>query len=116
MSTGRPQRQELEWENQQLKNDLNELRRSIGERAADTDASKQLRDGYDILMSQLKAATEELDARKEEVVILRTQIVSAAQQHDHNKHAQVCGRRGPAGGAVCSSGGVFVLTGERERG
>ncbi|XP_051906493.1 unconventional myosin-Vb isoform X3 [Hippocampus zosterae] len=81
-------RQELEWENQQLKNDLNELRRSVGERAADTDASKQLRDGYDILMSQLKAATEELDARKEEVVILRTQIVSAAQQHDHNKHAQ----------------------------
>ncbi|XP_077478385.1 unconventional myosin-Vb isoform X2 [Stigmatopora argus] len=74
-------RQELESENQQLKDDLNELRRGVSEHAADADGSKQLRDGYDILMSQLKAATEELDARKEEVVILRTQIVSATQQH-----------------------------------
>ncbi|XP_061657144.1 unconventional myosin-Vb isoform X2 [Syngnathoides biaculeatus] len=71
-------RQELESENRKLKADLNELRRGVGERAGD--ASRQLRDGYDILMSQLKAANEELDARKEEVVILRTQIVSAAQQ------------------------------------
>ncbi|XP_061603297.1 unconventional myosin-Vb isoform X1 [Phyllopteryx taeniolatus] len=80
-------RQELESENRKLKADLNELRRGVGERAADADASRQLRDGYDILMSQLKAASEELDARKEEVVILRTQIVSTAQQHD-NKRAQ----------------------------
>ncbi|XP_077593440.1 unconventional myosin-Vb isoform X2 [Stigmatopora nigra] len=85
-------RQELESENRQLKDDLNELRRGVSERAADADASKQLRDGYDILMSQLKAASEELDARKEEVVILRTQIVSATQQHaDKNLSDQLDG-------------------------
>ncbi|XP_057675067.1 unconventional myosin-Vb isoform X2 [Corythoichthys intestinalis] len=73
-------REELESENLRLKNDLNELRRGVSERAADDDASKELREGYDILMSQLKAASEELDARKEEVVILRTQLASATQQ------------------------------------
>ncbi|XP_069557027.1 unconventional myosin-Vb isoform X1 [Brachyistius frenatus] len=72
-------RQELESENKKLKNDLNELRKTIAGRASKDNSSNELQDGYNVLLSQLKAANEELDARKEEVLILRTQIVSTAQ-------------------------------------
>lgn len=78
------QRQELETENKKLKNDLNELRKTIAERAAQNNSSNELQDGYNVLFSQLKAANEELDARKEEVLILRTQIVSTAQLLEKN--------------------------------
>lgn len=80
------QRQELETENKKLKNDLNELRKTIAERAAQNNSSNELQDGYNVLLSQLKAANEELDARKEEVLILRTQIVSTAQLLEKNGH------------------------------
>lgn len=79
-----PQRQELETENKKLKNDLNELRKTVAERATQNNLSNELQDGYNVLLSQLKAATEELDARKEEVIILRTQIVSTAQLLEKN--------------------------------
>uniref|UniRef100_A0A1A8NE82 Myosin VB n=1 Tax=Nothobranchius pienaari TaxID=704102 RepID=A0A1A8NE82_9TELE len=72
-------RQELESENKKLKNDLNELRKTIAEHASQDTSSNELQDGYNLLLSQLKAASEELDARKEEVLILRTQIVSNTQ-------------------------------------
>lgn len=81
-----PQRQELETENKKLKNDLNELRKTIAERAAQNNSSNELQDSYNLLLSQLKAANEELDARKEEVIILRTQIVSTAQLLEKNDH------------------------------
>ncbi|XP_047426087.1 unconventional myosin-Vb isoform X1 [Mugil cephalus] len=78
-------RQELESENKKLKNDLNELRRSLADRASQDSSSNELQDGYNLLLSQLRAANEELDARKEEVLILRTQIMSSAQlQENHN--------------------------------
>uniref|UniRef100_A0A668AXA8 Unconventional myosin-Vb n=1 Tax=Myripristis murdjan TaxID=586833 RepID=A0A668AXA8_9TELE len=73
-------RQELESENKKLKNDLNELRKMIADRASQNSSSNELQDSYNILLSQLKAANEELEARKEEVLILRAQIVSNAQQ------------------------------------
>lgn len=79
-----PQRQELETENKKLKNDLNELRKTVAERATQNNSSNELQDGYNVLLSQLKAANEELDARKEEVLILRTQIVSTAQILEKN--------------------------------
>ncbi|XP_070781125.1 unconventional myosin-Vb [Enoplosus armatus] len=79
-------RQELESENKKLKNDLNELRKTISERASQNNSSNELQDSYNLLLSQLKAANEELDARKEEVLILRTQIVSAAQLREKNDH------------------------------
>ncbi|XP_042337788.1 unconventional myosin-Vb-like, partial [Plectropomus leopardus] len=79
-------RQELETENKKLKNDLNELRKTVSERAAQNNLSNELQDSYNLLLSQLRSANEELDARKEEVLILRTQIVSAAQLHDNNHH------------------------------
>ncbi|KAM9338739.1 unconventional myosin-Vb, partial [Symphorus nematophorus] len=85
-------RQELETENKKLKNDLNELRKTIAERASQNNSSNELQDGYNLLLSQLKAANEELDARKEEVLILRTQIVSAAElreKHDNTESRDV---------------------------
>ncbi|XP_041816149.1 unconventional myosin-Vb isoform X1 [Chelmon rostratus] len=81
-------RQELETENKKLKNDLNELRKTIAERAAQNNSSNELQDSYNLLLSQLKAANEELDARKEEVIILRTQIVSTAQLLEKNDHIE----------------------------
>lgn len=80
------QRQELETENKKLKNDLNELRKTIAERASQNNSSNELQDSYNLLLSQLKSANEELDARKEEVLILRTQIVSTAQLREKNDH------------------------------
>ncbi|XP_040013446.1 unconventional myosin-Vb isoform X5 [Xiphias gladius] len=82
------ERQELESENKKLKNDLNELRKTIAERASQNSSSNELQDSYNLLISQLKAANEELDARKEEVLILRTQIVSTAQLQEKNEHIQ----------------------------
>lgn len=78
------QRQELETENKKLKNDLNELRKTIAEHASQNNSSNELQDGYNLLLSQLKAANEELDARKEEVLILKSQIVSTAQLLNKN--------------------------------
>ncbi|KAM9841203.1 unconventional myosin-Vb [Aulostomus maculatus] len=78
-------RQELELENKKLKNDLNELRKGVAERASQNNSSNELQEGYNALLSQLKAANEELEARKEEVLILRTQIVSTAQQLEGNQ-------------------------------
>lgn len=80
------QRQELESENKKLKNDLNELRKTVAERASQNGSSNELQDSYNLLLSQLKSANEELDARKEEVLILRTQIVSAAQLQEKNEN------------------------------
>ncbi|CAJ1069869.1 unconventional myosin-Vb isoform X4 [Xyrichtys novacula] len=77
-------RQELETENKKLKNDLNELRKAVAERASQNNSSNELQESYNLLLSQLKAANEELDARKEEVLILRTQIVSTAQLLEKN--------------------------------
>ncbi|XP_024154418.1 unconventional myosin-Vb [Oryzias melastigma] len=81
-------RQELESENKKLKNDLNELRKALSERAAPDGPSGELQDGYNLLLRQLKSANEELDARKEEVLILRTQIVSRAQQEENSQNTE----------------------------
>nr|XP_040025761.1 unconventional myosin-Vb-like [Gasterosteus aculeatus aculeatus] len=81
-------RQELESENKKLKKDLNELRKSISERASENDSSKELQDSYNLLLSQLRSANEELDGRKEEVLILRTQIVSTAHIRENNQPIQ----------------------------
>lgn len=63
---------------------MNELRKTVAEHATQNNSSNELQDGYNVLLSQLKAANEELDARKEEVIILRTQIVSTAQLLEKN--------------------------------
>ncbi|XP_074135463.1 unconventional myosin-Vb isoform X1 [Sminthopsis crassicaudata] len=76
-------RQELESENKKLKNELNELRKAVADQATQNNSTHDAQDSYTLLLNQLKSANEELEVRKEEVLILRTQIVSA----DQRKHA-----------------------------
>ncbi|KAF5919096.1 hypothetical protein HPG69_003734 [Diceros bicornis minor] len=73
-------RQELESENKKLKNDLNELRKAMADQATQSNSTHSSPDSYSLLLNQLKLANEELEVRKEEVLILRTQIVSADQR------------------------------------
>lgn len=79
-------RQELETENKKLKNDLNELRKAVADKASGNSSSNELQDGYNLLLSQLKAANEELDVRKEEVLMLKTQIVNSTRQSENLNH------------------------------
>ncbi|XP_068609278.1 unconventional myosin-Vb [Brachionichthys hirsutus] len=95
--------QELESENKKLKNDVNELRKAIAERAPHDSPANETQDGYSVLLSQLKSANEELDARKEEVLILKTQIVSTAQVRENNDHSEFIP------GREMNSGMIFLL-------
>ncbi|KAF2982046.1 hypothetical protein EK904_000252 [Melospiza melodia maxima] len=81
-------RQELESENKKLKNDLNELRKAIADHATQNNSSNDVQDGYNLLLNQLKSANEELEVRKEEVLILRSQIMKAAQQKETGKNME----------------------------
>ncbi|XP_040436410.1 unconventional myosin-Vb isoform X1 [Falco naumanni] len=75
-------RQELESENRKLKNELDELRKAIADQAIQNDSSSDIEDSYNLLLNQLKSANEELEVRKEEVLILRAQIMKTAQQKE----------------------------------
>uniref|UniRef100_A0A674GLV6 Myosin VB n=1 Tax=Taeniopygia guttata TaxID=59729 RepID=A0A674GLV6_TAEGU len=79
-------RQELESENKKLKNELNELRKAIADHATQNNSANDVQDGYSLLLNQLKSANEELEVRKEEVLILRSQIMKAAQQKEMGKN------------------------------
>ncbi|XP_012861795.2 unconventional myosin-Va [Echinops telfairi] len=68
-------RQELESENKKLKNELNELRQALSEKGA-PEVTAPGAPAYRVLMEQLTSVSEELDVRKEEVLILRSQLVS----------------------------------------
>ncbi|XP_023588257.1 unconventional myosin-Va isoform X4 [Trichechus manatus latirostris] len=68
-------RQELESENKKLKNELNELRKALSEKGA-PEVTAPGAPAYRVLMEQLTSVSEELDVRKEEVLILRSQLVS----------------------------------------
>uniref|UniRef100_A0A8C9NV48 Myosin VB n=1 Tax=Serinus canaria TaxID=9135 RepID=A0A8C9NV48_SERCA len=83
---GTMQQQELESENKKLKNELNELRKAIADHATQNNSSNDVQDGYNLLLNQLKSANEELEVRKEEVLILRSQIMKAAQQKESGKN------------------------------
>lgn len=90
------QRQELESENKKLKNDLNELRKAVADQATQNNSTHGSPDSYHLLLNQLKLANEELEVRKEEVLILRTQIVSADQRRLASK-STVTIRQPPTG-------------------
>uniref|UniRef100_A0A8C4V0Q2 Myosin VB n=1 Tax=Falco tinnunculus TaxID=100819 RepID=A0A8C4V0Q2_FALTI len=77
-----PALQELESENRKLKNELDELRKAIADQAIQNDSSSDIEDNYNLLLNQLKSANEELEVRKEEVLILRAQIMKTAQQKE----------------------------------
>jgi len=97
-SLHRLQRQELESENKRLKNDLNELRKTVSDRAPDDcdgdnggddggdSAANELQESYKQLLGQLDVANDELDIRREEVLLLRTQIVSGGPRSEPNGH------------------------------
>lgn len=77
-----PQRQELESENKKLKHDLAEMRQSLL-RDASASAGAPGSPAYKVLLEQLTASCEELDVRKEEVLILRSQLVSQKEARQH---------------------------------
>uniref|UniRef100_A0A8C9YAM2 Myosin VAb n=1 Tax=Sander lucioperca TaxID=283035 RepID=A0A8C9YAM2_SANLU len=91
-------RQELEAENKKLKQDLNQLRKSLtnenSELAPPTPGSLP----YNILLDHLSSSNEELEMRKEEVLLLRSHMV----RQEALKH-KTCGSHStlnPSGGTV----------------
>lgn len=69
-------RQELESENKRLKQDLSDLREALsqsGDAAAPPPSPGSL--PYDLLLEQLNSSNEELEMRKEEVLLLRSHMV-----------------------------------------
>ncbi|XP_026565391.1 unconventional myosin-Va isoform X1 [Pseudonaja textilis] len=68
-------RQELESENKKLKNELNELRKALMEKNA-PDVTMPGAPAYRVLLDQMTSVSEELEVRKEEVLILRSQLMS----------------------------------------
>ncbi|XP_042074678.1 unconventional myosin-Va isoform X4 [Haplochromis burtoni] len=77
-------RQELESENKKLKHDLEEMRKSLLGNAA-TGAGAPGSPAYKVLLEQLNASCEELEVRKEEVLILRSQLVSQKEAMHHKE-------------------------------
>uniref|UniRef100_A0A8C1KUY9 Myosin VAb n=1 Tax=Cyprinus carpio TaxID=7962 RepID=A0A8C1KUY9_CYPCA len=78
-------RQELESDNKKLKKDLQELRQSLSKGSGSKLASPGGQ-AYNVLLEQLNSTTEELEMRKEEVLILRSQLVN----HEAFKHKVMC--------------------------
>ncbi|XP_060116277.1 unconventional myosin-Va isoform X1 [Heteronotia binoei] len=68
-------RQELESENKKLKNELNELRKALIEKNA-PGVTAPGAPAYRVLLEQMTSVSEELEVRKEEVLILRSQLMS----------------------------------------
>ncbi|KAK3570040.1 hypothetical protein QTP86_009439, partial [Hemibagrus guttatus] len=71
-------RQELESENKKLRHNLSEMRQTL----AGKDGSMS---AYKVLMEQLHSSNEELEVRKEEVLILRSQLVSQKEAMQHKE-------------------------------
>ncbi|XP_056095174.1 unconventional myosin-Va isoform X1 [Rhinichthys klamathensis goyatoka] len=68
-------RQELESDNKKLKKDLQDLRQSLSKGKGSKVASPGGQ-AYNVVLEQLNSTNEELEVRKEEVLILRSQLVN----------------------------------------
>ncbi|XP_041061501.1 unconventional myosin-Vb-like [Carcharodon carcharias] len=77
--------QELEHENQKLKNELDQLRKDLAENSAAKDIEKCTDAGYNLL-NQLKASTEETEMLKEEQIWLKSQLLMAKKEIDAMKN------------------------------
>uniref|UniRef100_A0A672S1J6 Unconventional myosin-Va n=1 Tax=Sinocyclocheilus grahami TaxID=75366 RepID=A0A672S1J6_SINGR len=77
-------RQELESENKKLKHDLNKMRQSL-RGSAEAGSAAPGSPAYTVLLDQLNASNEELEVRKEEVLILRSQLVSQKEAMQHKE-------------------------------
>ncbi|XP_073706088.1 unconventional myosin-Va [Garra rufa] len=75
-------RQELESENKKLKHHLNEMRQSL-RGSAEASSGAPGSPAYTVLLDQLNSSNEELEVRKEEVLILRSQLVSQKEAMQH---------------------------------
>lgn len=69
------QRQELESENKKLKQDLTELRKSLTNEDSELMPPAPGSLPYSILLDQLSSSNDELEMRKEEVLLLRSHMV-----------------------------------------
>ncbi|XP_074488727.1 unconventional myosin-Va-like [Sebastes fasciatus] len=68
-------RQELESENKKLKQDLNELRKSLTNEDSELAPPNPGSLTYNILLEHLSSSNDELEMRKEEVLLLRSHMV-----------------------------------------
>ncbi|XP_077372230.1 unconventional myosin-Va-like [Festucalex cinctus] len=68
-------RQELESENKKLKQDLSELRKSLTNENSELLPPAVGSTTYNVLLEQLSSSNEELELRKEEVLLLQSHIV-----------------------------------------
>ncbi|KAK1890682.1 Unconventional myosin-Va [Dissostichus eleginoides] len=75
-------RQELESANKKLKHDLVEIRQSLLGKAG-PGAGAPGSPAYKVVLEQLNSSCEELEVRKEEVLILRSQLVSQKEAMHH---------------------------------
>uniref|UniRef100_A0AAQ5Z040 Myosin VAb n=1 Tax=Amphiprion ocellaris TaxID=80972 RepID=A0AAQ5Z040_AMPOC len=83
-------RHELESENKKLKQDLNELRKSLTTESTDLMPPAPGSMPYDVLMEQLTSSNEELEMRKEEVLLLRSHMVrQEALKHRTYKKSEI---------------------------
>uniref|UniRef100_UPI0037E8C178 unconventional myosin-Va-like isoform X2 n=1 Tax=Semicossyphus pulcher TaxID=241346 RepID=UPI0037E8C178 len=69
------ERQELESENKKLKQDLNELRKSLTSENSEGTPPAPDSLPYNVLLEQLSSSNEELEMRKDEVLLLRSHMV-----------------------------------------
>ncbi|XP_067871988.1 unconventional myosin-Vb-like [Heterodontus francisci] len=76
--------QELERENQKLKNEFDQLRTEVAGHAAANDTREQKDVGYNLL-NQLKAATEEIEIFQEQQIWLKSQLLMAEKEIDAMK-------------------------------
>uniref|UniRef100_A0A8D2Q0F9 Unconventional myosin-Va n=1 Tax=Zosterops lateralis melanops TaxID=1220523 RepID=A0A8D2Q0F9_ZOSLA len=91
-------RQELESENKKLKNELNELQKALTETRA-PEVTAPGAPAYRVLLDQLTSVSEELEVRKEEVLILRSQLVSQKEaiqpKVNHTQRLHCVGEQSP---------------------
>ncbi|XP_067824725.1 unconventional myosin-Vb-like [Heptranchias perlo] len=76
--------QELENENKKLKNELDQLRKEVGNTAAND--TREQNDASCNLLNQLKAATEETEILKEKQIWLKSQLLMAGKEIDALKN------------------------------
>ncbi|XP_029109170.1 unconventional myosin-Va-like isoform X1 [Scleropages formosus] len=84
-------RQDLESENKRLKHELNQMRQLLMEDTTTVAMGTAMPGGpaYKLLLDQLNLANEELEVRKEEVLILRSQLVSQKEAMQHKDEKEV---------------------------
>lgn len=83
------QRKELEFENKKLKQDLTDLRKSLTNENSDAAPPAPGSLPYKTLLEQLTSSIEELEMRKEEVLLLRSHLVRQ-EALKHRVRVRIC--------------------------